>query len=183
MLEAALDWIGRDRKPHVLLSGELKYLWGNAAAIASLTTKQDLELRGSVLTSPEEHEEGILANFILAGDAFSVLVLPRTGPAGALIVTSQRIDLSANHAFGVTFHRADRDYAPVFADFRAAYGLTKAEEQLVLRLLQGFDLQSVAAAQSVAMATARTHLKNIYAKLKVNSRERLFDKLARLRVI
>ena len=49
------------------------------------------------------------------------------------------------------------------------HGLTPKETEVLKLLVDGFSYKMVANAQSIALETVRSHIKNIYRKLKVNS--------------
>lgn len=56
----------------------------------------------------------------------------------------------------------------------ALFGLTRTEQRIVARLLQAKDVAEIAALESCAPDTVRTHTRNVYRKLGVSSRSELF---------
>ena len=46
----------------------------------------------------------------------------------------------------------------------SAFGLTQAEAWIALGIMQGESLTTIAAARGIAVATARTQLKSVFAK-------------------
>ena len=55
------------------------------------------------------------------------------------------------------------------------YSLTRREEEILQLLVRGRDAAHVAEALCITTATARTHLRNIYAKLDVHSQQGVLD--------
>jgi DNA-binding CsgD family transcriptional regulator len=70
----------------------------------------------------------------------------------------------------------------VWADLRKALGLTRSEAAIVEQLLEGHGAEDIAAHSPVTLETVRTHIRRIYHKLGVGSREQLFAKLLQFRV-
>jgi DNA-binding CsgD family transcriptional regulator len=74
-------------------------------------------------------------------------------------------------------HTAILMKAATRADLRSLYfsvhGLTQRERELTELLIQGADLQDVAAALNLSIHTVRTHVKAIFAKVDVRSRAEL----------
>jgi len=68
------------------------------------------------------------------------------------------------------------------AKLRAFYELTDAQARLVAALLNGEEIEGAAASMHVSVNTARSHLRSVYAKLDVNSRSQLLQKLTRTTV-
>ena len=56
-----------------------------------------------------------------------------------------------------------------------AKGLSKRETEVVLLLLEGRSLRYIQSALFISEGTARTHVKRIYAKLEVHSKQQLID--------
>jgi DNA-binding CsgD family transcriptional regulator len=66
----------------------------------------------------------------------------------------------------------------VFEAFVARHGITEREREIILKVVQGKSNADIARDLVVSLATVKTHLHNIYAKIGVNSR---YNLLARVR--
>ncbi len=78
----------------------------------------------------------------------------------------------------------------VLTSFRSAslqkqvkYDLTPREKQVLKFLIKGCSVKFIAAELNIAFETARSHLKNIYAKLGVNCGKEAIAKVLAERVI
>ena len=60
-------------------------------------------------------------------------------------------------------------------DFARAQGLSNRETEVVLLLLEGRSLRYIQNELYISEGTARTHVKRIYAKLGVHSKQELID--------
>lgn len=65
-------------------------------------------------------------------------------------------------------------------DLTRLFGLTPAEHQVVVLLLNGLSVSAIAESQKNSVLTVRTHLKHAYSKIDVRTKEQLFAKLLRL---
>ena len=59
----------------------------------------------------------------------------------------------------------------------AACGLGEREKEVLTLLLEGYSASEVASAMVVANGTAKSHIRHVYKKLGVHSRDELFEKL------
>ena len=59
----------------------------------------------------------------------------------------------------------------------AACGLGEREKEVLTLLLEGCSASEVASAMVVANGTAKSHIRHVYKKLGVHSRDELFEKL------
>lgn len=66
----------------------------------------------------------------------------------------------------------------LFEAFLAKYGITGREREIILKVIQGKSNADIARELVLSIATVKTHLHNIYAKIGVDSR---YDLLARVR--
>ncbi|WP_394200309.1 helix-turn-helix transcriptional regulator [Shewanella waksmanii] len=57
------------------------------------------------------------------------------------------------------------------------YSLTKREAQITLEILEGYKDEQIASKLYIAFSTLRTHIKHIFYKLEVNSRQLLIKKI------
>jgi DNA-binding CsgD family transcriptional regulator len=60
--------------------------------------------------------------------------------------------------------------------------LTRAEHRVLLELLHGQEADALTKLLGVSIETVRSHIRNIYGKLEVNSREQLFFKTQTFRI-
>lgn len=87
--------------------------------------------------------------------------------------------LDVAHTSRVAFMVTAAPLAPNAENLRAAYGLTPAEAEITLLLLQGARAAQIAAARDTSPGTVNTQLKNIYAKMGVAGHVELLVKLTR----
>lgn len=69
---------------------------------------------------------------------------------------------------------------PHLPEFDSLFGLTPTENAVLMKVLDGASVQEIAAETDKAVPTVRTHIKNIYAKFGVNSKEQLFSRVLRI---
>ena len=60
------------------------------------------------------------------------------------------------------------------ADLGIKYSLTSAEQRILKDLLTGLKADDIAEAREISVETVRTHVRRLYAKMNVSSREGLF---------
>jgi DNA-binding CsgD family transcriptional regulator len=136
---------------------------------------RDLEVREGALFATDPHHQDDLLNFIRSsGAGISTLCLPRSGGSGHLLLRAQRLTWSEESAYGVTFSGTGADYVHRYADLDAAFSLTQAENNVLLHLLDGYDVKQLAGRLEVSVETVRSHIRKIYQKTGVNGREALF---------
>jgi len=62
-------------------------------------------------------------------------------------------------------------------DVAAQHGLTKREIEVAALLLEGRSLRRIQTVLFISEGTAKTHVKHIYAKLGVHTKQELIDRL------
>lgn len=124
---------------------------------ASETLRAILE---SIDSSPAAHAIKI------DGDGHAVMRLERVGQSDLVAV----LILSP--------HRSE----VIWADTRAVFGLTPAEDRLVKQLMEGANIEQVSNDLDISIETARTHVRRSYLKIGVTNREQLFAALSPFRL-
>lgn len=81
----------------------------------------------------------------------------------------------------LTIHSPARP-ATVLPDIRGLFGLTPAEMKVVHCLVDGLRADDLAARLNITLETARTHIRRVYNKMDVSSREQLLALTNRYRV-
>ena len=171
----ALAWLDHDHVPRCVVADDLALLWANIAARAALAKRRDLEIReGALVTTRPQHQSELAAFVQSSGAGISTLCLPRSAGEGHLLLRAQRLSWEEQAVFGVSFFGTGEDYVHRYADLDVAFGLTPAETRVLLSLLDGLDVDHLARLHQVSVETARSHVRKIYQKTGVKSRQALF---------
>lgn len=177
-----MRWGDLEARARVILDDDLRLIWSNAVADAMFAEAADIRRAGDCVELPRPAEHEAFRKFIVASTpGISGWCTPRARE-GVLVFRAWRIDAGDTVGVGLAFHTSDGAYTPKWADFGRALGLTPTEYKVALRLLDGFRIETVAEDAGIAPATARTHVRNLYVKLGVGSREALFRALAPFRI-
>jgi DNA-binding CsgD family transcriptional regulator len=107
----------------------------------------------------------------------SIVLRPAEGGAPAVLhVIPQRLDareVFSSSGFLLLLATRDNNMAPRADLLRLLFDLTPAEARLSLALVHGHDLAGAAASMRITYATARTHLKAVFAKTGVTRQAEL----------
>lgn len=178
----ALDWIERDPVARLICSDELIIAWTNPAARAALARGGDLEQRDGHLATCDRAQQNELCAFAKGCDqVLATLVLPRHGDDGYLLMRGRRIGPGDGH-IGLTFFTTGPDFRALHADLERAFGLTPAEHRVLLRMIEGLNADAIADAMDLSIETVRSHIRNLYTKMGVASREAMFARVAPFRL-
>ncbi|MGZ8283685.1 MAG: helix-turn-helix transcriptional regulator [Allosphingosinicella sp.] len=176
--ELALAWISRDSRPRLLVTDDLRILWINSAADAALADRHDLEIRDGQLATINAAHQDELADFVRDASPASVtLALPSDDGRGHVLLRAQEVGRGEDGiCVGIQFFRSYlRSFE--YADFEMVFGLTRAEHQVLLLMLEGKTADEVSSGKQVSIDTVRTQIRQIYDKLGVSSREGLFRRI------
>jgi DNA-binding CsgD family transcriptional regulator len=179
----ALNWIEHDLTPRVIVADDLAILWSNVAGRSLLAHKRDLEERSGILATVDRSKQPALARFVTLSEvAVSSWALKRSDGDGHLLFRAQCIDWRGGGMFGVAFFGSGSEFQIRYVDLDTVFGLTRAEHRVLLDMLEGLEADRLAEIHAVSIETTRTHIRNIYAKLQVHSREGLFHRLRPYRI-
>jgi DNA-binding CsgD family transcriptional regulator len=176
--QLSLDWLAREERPRLIVNRDLEILWANPAGRAALSGRRDLENRDGQLaaTNPAHHDA--LAGFVRdAGAGVAMLALPSDDGKGHLLMQARQVGRGADGPrVGILFfHSHHRVFE--YADFSQVFGLTRAEHQVLLLMLEGQTADEVSSRKKVSIDTVRSQIRQIYDKLGVSSREGLFRRI------
>ena len=181
--DLALSWIEHDLMPRVIVADDLSILWSNVAARSMLAAKRDLEERDFTLSTVERSRQLALHHYVTSSEvAISSWALKRSDGDGHVLFRAQKIDWYGLGMFGVCFFGSGEEFRVRYADLDVVFGLTGAEHRVLLDMLEGFAADQLSEIHSVSIETTRTHIRNIYAKLQVRSREGLFHRIRPYRI-
>lgn len=176
--EAALGWLAADPTPRLLVDEELRLLWCNDPAASLLAARAGLERRAGCLTTTEATQLDALRALLQSADGDEAsLCLPLLRCGGWLLARARQLAGGSKPLYGLTIAIADGTHRPCYRHLDDAFGLTPSEHRVLLDMLTGNDAEALASLHGVTIETTRSHIRSIYSKLAVNSRERLFAKV------
>jgi len=173
-------WLEADRTARALIDADRTPLWMNGPAKTILRTRRDLRLiDGAIQVTDPEQAEAFERQIRQATNVPTSWCYASLNRARGIVFVIQRLS-SAKGAqlVGLTFHTAGPDFEPKWADFSKVFELTPMEFKILCELLQGRGVEAAAHRLGISTETARTHVRNAYAKMRVSSREEMFKALA-----
>ncbi|MBL9068861.1 MAG: hypothetical protein JNM03_02585 [Sphingopyxis sp.] len=177
---ASLGWLDKEAQPRVMVDSRLEILWQNDAGAKLLAARHELEAVKGILTTTKRVQQHMLAQFIGdARDDLTTLQIPRKDEQGFLLLRAVRLD---SDIVGCVAVRTGTEYKPNFLDLDLAFNLTTSEHRVLIGLLDGRDADKLARLHGVSLDTTRTHIRNLYAKMGVNSRESMFARALPFRI-
>jgi DNA-binding CsgD family transcriptional regulator len=169
------SWLGLGRRARLIVTDSLGLQWCNPAAVALLERHDPLVLCGDTIRPINPTDGRRFLDFVrAAGPQTTVLCLPDHHHEGHLLVAGVRLP---GRLVGVTASYASEEIEHHWADLREAFGLTASERDIAQALSSGFTAEAVANRLRTSIKTVRTHIRHVYSKLGVSSREELFHKL------
>lgn len=174
--ELALRWLEHDQQQRFIINQSRRIIWANAAASAELRRERELQDIGGMLVAHDPANQLLLARFIAGCCAkLSSVALSAGNGDGHVLVRGREIAGGAvERYFALLMLRSGSEYEAEYADLASAFKLTQKEHQVLLQMVRGCSIDEVAASFDITVETVRSHTRQIYAKLGVHSREKLF---------
>jgi DNA-binding CsgD family transcriptional regulator len=172
-------WLDGDRRPRVLVDGDLAAHWVNPSAEALMRSDRSVLHRNGRIVPKDPRLEGELRSFVAhATDEVSAQCVTNRDTGEQIVLSATRLPSPWSHLVGITLQRIGDGATIRLADLRRPFGLTATEARVAEHLLCGYTAEETAIELKVSLETVRTHIKRAYGKLGVGSRERFFYKLA-----
>lgn len=168
-------WLGMERRARLIVGDDLVLHWCNAAGRTLLERRDPLLLCGDAVRPRNPADSRRFQDFVTrAASDISILCLPDHGREAHLLTAAVRLP---SRFVGLTASFASDEIDRHWADLREAFGLTASERDIAQALASGFTAEAVAQELRTSIKTVRTHIRHVYSKLDVSSREELFRKL------
>lgn len=121
----------------------------------------------------------LLMAFILIASTLAFLALAADrGSRNGLIEHPRQNALEADNETVAAGEKHSRTREEVCAALGASRGLTEREVEVMVSFSQGNSLRKVADSLFISMSTAQTHVKSLYRKLGIHSKQELIDLVA-----
>lgn len=172
----ALQWLESVKSALLLVDRDLHVHWANPLARKWLAAKEPLAQVGKQL-HVRRSDQPLRKLLRKADEDLEGICIPIDGRSAHLIVSARRITAPKERPFyGLVARRSDElDTRLIGVD--EAFRLTAAEARILQLLIQGKTAQAVADHSSISVETVRTHIRSLYTKLEVSSREAMFMRL------
>ena len=181
----ALQWVDGDLLPRFLVNGALEMVWANPAAQRHFRERRGIECHRGLVVTTDPGCQAAFCEFVLgcAEGAISTFCLSVEEGGGFLLFRGRKVgSIGGERFFGIAFHRSDSHSGSRYADLDVAFQLTPSELRVIETMSDGHTADEISASLGVSIETVRSHLKHIYAKLDVTSREGLFSRILPFRV-
>lgn len=176
--DAALTFLNKYPRPRVIVGEKLDVQWCNHAAEKLFASQIGLEMRGGVLIATDRAAQPKLKSLLQKSRSEPTSIcMAQTNHEGWLILRSVSVESSGKRLFCLSICRAGDGDVWRFDHLAETFDLTRAESRVLSDLLAGHDAEALSVKRGVSIETTRTHIKNIYAKVGVKSREGLFARL------
>lgn len=161
-----------------------RVVWHNDGAAKLIEDADGFDLRDGFLVCSASSSGNKLGRFLSQlGTKLSTLVLPREDGAAHLLLRGWKVGWDGDALCCLELVSDDGDFTAEYRDIDAIFGLTRSEHRVILGMLQGNQVGALADRLSVSVDTVRTHVRHIYDKVGVNSREELFALMHPYRVV
>jgi DNA-binding CsgD family transcriptional regulator len=170
------DWVTKERKARLIVDRSMRLLWANAAAHEMLLHGAHIALGDESVVVRREELRVMLEQALRARTDESLFVIEHSDDIGSdLLVRFERLrDDGPRAYFGlqlIPHAPPPGGWSEVLA---AHFQLTPKQSQVLMRMISGESGEDIAKAMRISVETVRTHVRDVYAKLRVSSREELF---------
>lgn len=161
----------------LLIDRQLQILWQNQAS-KTLFARQKLvtESKGALRFAHQDHAASFRQTLAASEKGPAIAYLKDEATQAEVVVSAAVVRLRPVPLYGI-LARQPFQLAPATTMLRVVFKLTAAEADMVGRLFNGQSVAEAATALEITEETVRSHIRNLYAKLGVTSRETLFSKV------
>jgi DNA-binding CsgD family transcriptional regulator len=181
---SALAWFTQDRHARLLIGLDAKILWWNDSAIDVLRECSSIRIRDDHLRFQNSVDQRAFDTYLIRLTAkLGTLAISLDEGCGTLLFRGHLAENTPVRAAWLEIVRDNEAFRSIYCDVDAVFGLTPAEARIVEALLHGQTVAMIAASLTVSVNTVRHHIKKIYGKIEVRSREELLDRLSPYRIV
>jgi DNA-binding CsgD family transcriptional regulator len=173
------EWLSASRNPRLICDAKGKVLWQCPNLGRWLEQAGSIKLEREYLILLDKRVQAAFSEFLLdaARPDLAIGFVDET-LGERLVLQCQRLEVPRfPAAFGLRILSDARGLESSFLHFEQNFGMTRQEAAICRMLLQGQTVQDIVETESRSPDTVRFHVRNIYQKIGVSSREALFARL------
>lgn len=173
------DWLEAEGGPRLIVHRSGQIIWSNVRSRRILGEAVCVSDANGRLTATGRSQQGELQAFLdnLNGGPEIAVVTSPDGAQPPLVIIGCALRLDSGDYLGLRFRQVSDSPRLLFANLTPVYKLTGAERHVVRRLVEGETAEAIGKAQGQSIDTVRTHIRNVYSKIGVSSREALFARI------
>jgi DNA-binding CsgD family transcriptional regulator len=170
-------WLELEGRARIVVARSRRVLWRSDAVSRVIDRSGPVALDGDRLAGADGAAHRALIDCLSAAASDGTAsVTIAGGDARNYVVEAHALAAGPDAPIGLTI----RDETPSgLSDLAAAAGLTHTEARVVAMLLNGLNPTEIAEDTGTSILTVRTHIKRVYSKLDIHSKEQLFARLNR----
>lgn len=162
-------------------SASLRPVWINEGGHNLLQSSGPLTLINGRLTATSKADQTTLDRAIAAQLNAVVLSSPRSENSYIARLKNYAVDDDISR-IALKLYSVDEPYKCFLPDLRGVFEFTAAEQRIIHHTIGGLRADLIAVQMGVTIETIRTHIRRIYAKTGVSSREELIHLINKYRV-
>lgn len=175
MLRIFQNWLDLVPLPHVILDKDHLVIWSNSAAREFFSSSEIVVMSRNMIifADPDlQCKYELFFNDVRVGQSVSAF---STSLHNESIVLRGRLigEVSGHPVLGMSFFHSSLhiDSAADDSNFARIFGLTNGEARVVRGLSSGLNADQVSEKFNISLETVRTHIRRVYVKLGVSTRE------------
>lgn len=159
--------------PLALLQKDGRLVWCNAAAMRLLQENSPIVLRNGLLGTRRSAAMAAFRSWLKdVSEEPSFHIVRGNVPQGNVVIQAMAVLGAKGEVVGCRLRSASA--RTDIADLTMALGVTPAQSGIVQRMILGSSLEQISEETGLSITTVRTHLRNVYARLGISSRDELF---------
>lgn len=174
-----LRWLAEENKARLIVNAALKLIWANRAGQKLLEDGILLKNDGQRITATSDELRIKIEQAVKSKTPESTILQQRDEVGNENILVRVKILQEAEDRvyFGlqVLCHALIPD--GWLRSLSEHFQLTRKQSEILRHLIAGKSMAETAFAMAISIETARTHVRDVYAKLNVSSREELFARV------
>lgn len=173
----AQEWLRLDGRKRIVLNDDAELRWISPAASDALGPANGLWIENGRLVAGDAADQAVLARLLESPAPHETAAIGRVDEAYFVLRRWRVPEPRGERLHLIEFNTAGHGWSGELVGLDHAFGLTPTEAMVVRELVAGRAVDALSVRLAISRETVRTHIRRIYAKTAVKSREELFARL------